>query len=150
MATKAAQQGIVSAKLIGRWEQIGQKLTALAEEVPESNFDYKPVEGVRTFAELLRHVAFWNRYLADSARGKKSDDTANELARDEFATKARIVDALKSSVADAAGALQEIPSGPNLETAEMLVTFIEHNCEHYGQLAVYARLNGIIPPASCG
>src|SRR5262249_28141970 len=47
-AGKAAQ-GIVSAKLIGRWEQIGQKLTALAEEVPESNFDYKPVEGVRTF-----------------------------------------------------------------------------------------------------
>jgi len=32
MATKAAQQGLVSAKLIGRWEQIGQKLTALAEE----------------------------------------------------------------------------------------------------------------------
>jgi uncharacterized damage-inducible protein DinB len=32
--------------------------------------------------------------------------------------------------------------------AEMLVTFIEHNSEHYGQLVVYARLNGIVPPAS--
>ena len=149
MATKAAQQGAVSAKLIGRWEQVGHKLTALAEEVPDSIFDYKPVEGVRTFAEVLRHVAFWNRYVADSTLGKKGDDTASELPIDEFA-KARIVEALKSSVAGAAGALREIPFGPNLETAEMLVTFIEHNCEQHGQLAVYARLNGIIPPASRG
>jgi len=34
------------------------------------------------------------------------------------------------------------------ESAELLVTFIEHNCEHYGQLVVHARLNGIVPPAS--
>ena len=32
----------------------------------------------------------------------------------------------------------------------MVVTFIEHNCEHYGQLVVYARLNQIVPPASRG
>ena len=36
------------------------------------------------------------------------------------------------------------------EAAELLVSFIEHNCEHYGQLVVYARLSGIVPPASRG
>jgi len=36
------------------------------------------------------------------------------------------------------------------ETVETLVAFIEHNCEHYGQLAVYARMNKIVPPASRG
>ena len=150
MTTKVVQQPTVSAKLIGRWEQVGQKLAALAEEIPESKFNYRPVDGIRTFAEVLRHVAFWNRYVADSARGRKGDDTANELPKNEFSTKPQIIRALKQSAADAAGALRESASGLSPETAEMLVTFIEHNCEHYGQLVAYARLNGIIPPASRG
>jgi|SRR5215471_12591013 len=148
MTTKVVQQGTVSANLIGRWERAGQKLAALAEEIPESKFDYRPAHDVRTFAEVLRHVAFWNHHVADLARGRKGDDTANELPKDEFSTKPQIIRALKQSAADAAGALRESPSGLNLEMAEMVVTFIEHNCEHYGQLVVYARLNGIVPPAS--
>jgi hypothetical protein len=150
MATKVVQQGTVSDKLIGRWEQVCQKLTALAEEVPENEFDYRPVQAVRTFADVLRHVAFWNQYVADSARGRKGDDTANELPRDGYSTKTRIVDALKRSASDAADALKGNASGLSPEMAEMVVTFIEHNCEHYGQLVVYARLNQIVPPASRG
>jgi len=136
MATKVVQQGTVSAILIGRWEQVCQKLTALAEEVPENKFDYRPVQVVRTFADVLRHVAFWNQYVADSARGRKGADTANELPRDGYSTKTRIVDALKGNA-----------SGLSPKMSEMVVTFIEHNCEHYGQLVVYARLNQIVPPA---
>jgi len=105
---------------------------------------------VRAFAEVLRHVAFWNRYVADSLRWRKGDDTANELPKAKFSTKAQIVDALKRSTADTMEALNETSSDLSLEMAEMMVTFIEHNCEHYGQLVVYARMNGIIPPASRG
>lgn len=148
MTTKAVQQGTVSAKLIERWEQVCQKLTVLAEAVPEDRFDYRPLDGVRTFADVLRHVAFWNRYVTDSAHGRKGDDTTNELPRGEFSTKTQIVGALERSAASAADALKENPSGLSPEMAEMVVTFIEHTCEHYGQLVVYARLNGIIPPAS--
>lgn len=148
MTTKAVPQDAVSARLISRWEQVNQKLSALAEAVPETKFDYRPAEGVRTVAEALRHVAFWNRYVEDSARGKKADDSASELPKDKFSTKARILDALKRSATDAADALKENSSGLSADTTEMLVTFIEHNCEHYGQLVVYARLNGIVPPAS--
>src|SRR5260370_42054309 len=100
MATKAVQQGTVSARLIDRWEQVCQKLTAPAEEVPENKFDYRPVDGVRAFADVLRHVAFWNRYVADSACERKGDNTANELPKDGFSTKTQIVDALKRSAAD--------------------------------------------------
>src|SRR5258708_27740653 len=127
MATKVVQQGTVSAKLIGRWEQVCQRLTALAEEVPGNKFDYRPVQVVRTFADVLRHVAFWNQYVADSARGRKGDDTANEIPRDVYSTKTRIVDALKRRAADAADALKGNPSGLSPEMAEMVVTFIEHN-----------------------
>jgi uncharacterized damage-inducible protein DinB len=148
VATKEVQPETMSTKLIGRWDQVGQKLAALAEEVPESKYDYKVVDGVRTFADILRHVAFWNRYVADSARGKKGDDSANELPKGEFSTKAQIVGALKRSAADASDALKDHKSGLSPEMSEMVITFIEHNCEHYGQLVVYARFNGIIPPAS--
>jgi uncharacterized damage-inducible protein DinB len=88
--------------------------------------------------------------VADRARGKQSDEAANELPKAEFSTKAEVLAALKGSTADAAKALKENSSGLTPEHCEMLVSFIEHNCEHYGQLVVYARLNGIVPPASRG
>jgi hypothetical protein len=91
VAAKAIQPETVSSKLKGRWEQLAQKLATLAEELPENKFDYRPVDGVRTFADVLRHLAFWNRYVADCARGKKGDDTANELPKEEFSTKNRIL-----------------------------------------------------------
>jgi len=150
MSAKVVQQQTVSAALIGRWEQVGQKLAALAEEIPDSKFNYRPVDGTRSFAGVLRHVAFWNRYVADAARGRKGDATANELPRDGYSNKTRIVDALKGSAADAADALKGNTSGLSPEIAEMVVTFVEHNSEHYGQLVVYARLNQIVPPASRG
>jgi uncharacterized damage-inducible protein DinB len=150
MATKAIQPETLSEKLIGRWESVGQKIASLAEEIPESKSDYRPIDGVRSCADVLRHVAFWNVYVADRARGKKGDDTANELPKNEFSSKQQILSALKRSNADALSALKEYRSGLNQDMAEVLGTFIEHTCEHYGQLVVYARLNGMIPPASRG
>ena len=150
MAGKAIPSETLSDKLIDRWEQVGQKLATMAEATPEDKMDYRPVPGVRTFGEVLRHVAFWNRYIADRAGGGRGDDTANELPKDRFFTKKQIVDALKESTADAVVALNKHEPELSAEIAEMLVTFIEHNCEHYGQLVVYLRLSGIVPPASRG
>ncbi|HWG88617.1 MAG TPA: DinB family protein [Candidatus Acidoferrales bacterium] len=150
MATKIAQQETASTKLIGRWEQVCQKLAALAEEIPANKFGYKPLDGVRTVAEILRHAAFWNLYVADAVRGKKGNDSDNELSAQQFATKKQIIDVFTSSASDVAKALSEASGELRPETVETLVAFIEHNCEHYGQLAVYARMNKIVPPASRG
>ena len=150
MVTNVRQDGIDPAKLIDRWEQVCQKLSTLATEMPANKFEYKPVDGLRTFADVLRHVAFWNYYVADSARGRKADGTGNELPKKEFSNKDQVIDAFKHSSAEAAAALKGRPAGLSPEMCEMVVSFIEHNCEHYGQLAVYARLTGITPPASRG
>jgi len=150
MAGKVAPQESVSDMLIARWEQVCRKLTTLAEEVPASRFEYRPAEGVRTLDEVLRHVAFWNGYVADVVLGKNGDDKANELSKDRFSTKAQVVDALKKSAARALEALKEHESGLSTQTTETVITFIEHNSEHYGQLVIYARLNGIVPPVSRG
>jgi uncharacterized damage-inducible protein DinB len=137
-----------SIMLIARWEQAVAKLAGLAQEFPEEKYETSPVVGVRTFGDVLRHVAFWNQYVADTARGSRSEDTANELPRSNYATKARVLAALKSSSDDAISALREHQDGLYTDQVVLAQSFIEHICEHYGQLAVYARWAGIVPPAS--
>ena len=136
--------------LLTGWSDVGEKFVKLAEEFPENKFDYKPAADVRTFADVLRHVAFWNQYVARAARGEKPDGKPNELPRAQYATKAAIVSALKASLADAAAELKKQPATPEARAAGLWASFISHTSEHYGQLVVYYRLNGLVPPASRG
>jgi DinB family protein len=134
--------------LLARWSEIGEKVVKMAEDFPEDKYQFRPVAEVRTFADQLRHVAFWNQYVAKTARGEKIDPAINELPAKEFPTKAAIVAALKQSLADATAALKGGPADLPAKKAALWVTFTEHTGEHYGQLVVYFRLNGIVPPAS--
>jgi hypothetical protein len=132
------------------WNDIGEKLVKVAEEFPDNKYDFKPVDGVRTFADVLRHVAFWNEWATKRARGEKPDGKPNELSKTEFDTKAKIVAALKHSVAGGAAELKKQAASPDPRQAELWNSFIAHSSEHYGQLVVYYRLNGLVPPASRG
>lgn len=136
--------------LLRQWTEIGEKVVRLAEEFPEDKYEFRPVPGVRTFADNLRHVAFWNGFVARSARGEKADGKQNELPKAEYATKAKIVAALKSSLAEATAQLTSGPAAPTAKLTDLWVSFIEHSGEHYGQMVVYYRLNGLVPPASRG
>lgn len=136
--------------LLQQWNDIGEKVVKLAEGFPEDKSDYRPVADVRTFADVLRHVGFWNQYVTKSARGEKADGRQNELSKAEYSSKASIVKVLKSSVAEAAEALSKAPEAPAPRLAGLFTAFIGHSSEHYGQLVVYYRLNGIVPPASRG
>jgi uncharacterized damage-inducible protein DinB len=133
---------------VSGWHEVGEKLVKMAEEFPEDKFEYKPADGVRTFADVLRHVAFWNQWVAKTARGEKPDGKPNELPKAEFGTKAKVVAALKSSLADAAAELKKQPASPGPREAGLWTSFISHSSEHYGQLVVYFRMNGLVPPAS--
>ncbi|HET6959436.1 MAG TPA: DinB family protein [Vicinamibacterales bacterium] len=136
--------------LLKQWTDIGEKVVQLAEEFPEDKYDFRPVAGVRTFGDQLRHVAFWNGYVAKTARGEKADGKLNELPKAEYPTKAAVVKALKSSLAEATALLKQEPATPSTKLINLWVSFTEHSGEHYGQLVVYYRLNGIVPPASRG
>jgi uncharacterized damage-inducible protein DinB len=139
----------MTALLIGRWEQASRKVAELAATIPAREFDSRPPRaGVRSFGEVLRHVAFWNQYVADAFDGKKADDAGNELPRAAYSTKASILEALKRSSGDAASALREHRASLDSKATELIMTFVEHTLEHYGQLVVYTRLMGIVPPAS--
>jgi len=134
--------------LATRWSETGDKLLGLAEEFPEDKYEFRPVGEVRSFADQLRHVAFWNDYAAKSLRHEAADGKANELARATHPTKAKIVAALRESFAAVGAELAKSDATPDAAKLSTAEAFIEHNCEHYGQLVVYCRLNGIVPPAS--
>ena len=147
MAARAQDEALANL-LAERWEQISRKIAELAEEVPVEKFESTPIAGARTVGEVLRHVAFWNQYVADSLRGKSANDTANELPLAEYPKKANVLEALRRSAEHVAKALRNSQSAPNLKTAELVVPFVEHTAEHYGQLVACCRLMGIVPPVS--
>ena len=136
--------------LLQQWSDIGEKVVQLAEQFPEDKYEFKPVAGVRSFGDQVRHVAFWNGFVAKNARGEKADGKLNELPKAEYPTKAKVVAALKSSLAEATALLKQGQATPSAKLTELWVSFTEHTGEHYGQLVVYYRLNGIVPPASRG
>jgi hypothetical protein len=136
--------------LLRHWTEIGDKVVKMAEEFPEQKYEFRPVAGVRTFADNLRHVAFWNTFVSKTVKGEKVDPKVNELPKADYPTKAAIVKALKSSLDEATDLLKKSPPSPSAKVSDLWVSFIEHSGEHYGQLVVYFRLNGIVPPASRG
>lgn len=150
MATKPQQESTLASFLADRWEQGVKKLAELAETLPESKLEWTPVDGVRSYGGVLRHVAFWNRCVADCLNGRQADDSLNELPAAEYPTKAKILEAMLRISQDVVAALRAQPVSADRKALELAVTFVEHNSEHYGQLAVYARLMGVVPPASRG
>jgi uncharacterized damage-inducible protein DinB len=144
---KAAQEQMFATILTKQWEQINEKITTLAEQFPEEKYDFSPAQGTRTFGGVLRHLAFWNQFVANSARGIKADETSNELPLRDYPTKMQVVDALKRSAKEATAALRA-HTEMAAKTSELCMTFTQHSSEHYGQLVVYYRLQGMVPPAA--
>jgi hypothetical protein len=147
MRTDLRPEHEVSTDLLERWQAVAHKLEELARALPAELYDSRPHPAVRTPAEVLRHVAFWNQYVADTLRGAAASD-GNELPADRYPDKARIVDALRQSGREAGEALRDRDGALAGDSLRQVVPFLEHTSEHYGQLVVYARLAGIVPPAS--
>jgi uncharacterized damage-inducible protein DinB len=137
----------ISTMLITQWEQACVKLITLAEHIPQDKYEYRPSKDVRSLADVLRHTAFWNRYVAERCNGKEPDESANEIPKAEYSTQKRILEALRQSLKESVTALNRRATLDE-STAELLITFIAHTSEHFGQVVVYARLNGIMPPSS--
>jgi len=146
------------ADLVTAWNEVGGKLVAMAEDFPEDKYDYRPTPEVRTFAEQLLHVAGSTYFFAGLAKGETPGE--EDLSREKYKTKAEIVAAVKKAVADGEAFMRKSGEG-GLERSVKLpweekpvterslwILNLEHAGEHYGNLVVYYRLNGIVPPAS--
>lgn len=147
-----------SQAVLEQWNDIGRKLIAMAEDFPEDKYGYKPQAESRTFLANMEHAAASMYYFTDLALGKKPrySDDLKELT---IKSRAELVAFVKKSVEDGAAVIKEkgdkgmneaVAAGsPHLDRLyDLAYGLIEHSGEHYGQLVVYYRINGLVPPES--
>jgi uncharacterized damage-inducible protein DinB len=148
-----------SQAVLESWNDIGRKLIAMAEDFPAEKYDFKPTPAQRSFAEQLLHVAGANYFFISPVEGKQAP-AAEDPKRDQYKTKADVVAFVKKSFADGAAVIKakgdkgmadlvmEPESHRQITVSDLAYGLIEHSGEHYGQLAVYYRVAGKVPPES--
>jgi uncharacterized damage-inducible protein DinB len=138
---------------------IRRDLADAAESMPAAEYAFKPTPQVRSFGELIGHVANANFFFCSQAKGERSPST---IDYEKAAGKAALVKALNDSLAycDAIyGATTDLnfaqavktpsPSGERETTRGAALVFnTAHNNEHYGNIIVYMRLKGHVPPST--
>ena len=161
------QKKTITSVMDANVSNIEKELVPAVEAMPEDKFGFAPTngefKGVRTFAEQAKHVAAVNYIVAARILGEKPPiDTGGEKGPDSVKTKADIIKFLKDSYAYAHKAVATINEGNAVEPIKtsdgkrtttrlgMATLFAWHGFDHYGQMVVYLRMNGFVPPASRG
>lgn len=148
-------------EMLDMWNEIGNKLVAIAQDFPEDKYDFKLQKDQRTFAQNLLHVAALDYILIRRISGANIgpdfglDDNPS---RDLYKTKADVVKLIQHAVADGVTVIQQqgdtgLDKTSKFESrlahnSHIWMFVIEHSAEHYGQLVVYYRANNLVPPAS--
>ena len=154
-AQPAPSPSPVSQAIRSAWDGAKHNITASADLMPEAGYTFKPVETVRTFGQILAHIAGANYVFCAPAKGEKSPHAEDEFEKGAT-TKADIVKALNESLAycDAAyAALDDKTAGEMIGTEREarvapLLGNIGHLNQHYGNLVTYFRVKGMVPPSS--
>ena len=87
--------------VLDSWNEIGRKLTAMAEDFPEDKYDFKPTPAERSFAEQLLHAAGSCYYFTNPVTGQKPP-AAKDPKREQYKSKADVVAFVKKAFADGA------------------------------------------------
>ena len=129
-----------------QFQDVNRRLLDMAKDFPESKYGYRATKDVRSFGEIIVHVSSGNAYAARAGRGEKAN--WDEIDPKGYTTKAAMVALLEKTIADANATLKATPEDRFTKTVEPWLAVIEHAGEHYGQLVVYYRNNGMVPPES--
>lgn len=165
-APVAAGQGAVdpmAATVARSFAMIEQSFVGLAREMPADKYDFKPTIGefksVRTFGEQVKHVACGNIAFFNEVEKKQPPAACDAGGPSPARTKAALVAYLRESFAYARGVLERMTPANALEPVTgpyggpstrlgIATLAVWHASDHYGQLVVYLRMNGMVPPAS--
>jgi uncharacterized damage-inducible protein DinB len=151
--TPAANPNVANARVL--WEQVNGYISQSAADVPEALYSYKPTPEVRSFGELLGHVAGSEKMFCAIALGEKppAEDAVEQAAK----TKAALVAALKDASTYCARAYRQTDKatepmvdlfGKQRSRLFVLLENATHDSEHYGNIVTYMRMNKMIPPSS--
>jgi uncharacterized damage-inducible protein DinB len=151
----AAGQNLIAAGQKMLFSMIKTNIIRSAEKMPEENYAFKPTPEVRSFGQLIGHVADSQYMFCSAVLGKTSPAPAVEKSK---TTKADLVQAVKDAFAycdpaydgltDAqAGGLVKFFGG-NQAKVTVLAFNTAHDNEHYGNIVTYLRMKGLVPPSS--
>ena len=147
-------------ELLDSWINNGKKLIEMAEDFPEDKYGYKASEEIRAFGEFIRHIAAVNFRYVRMEQGQEYDPA--EFAPENFKGKADLAALIKRSYDEGAALIEQSGDAQIVEAVKnpygdytnsrfaFWMQAVEHAAEHYGNLVIYYRLNGLVPPASRG
>ena len=158
-SAQAPAANAVSGAIKSAWDGARKNIKDSADQMPEADYAFKPVATVRSFGEVLAHVAGASYVFCSAAKGEKTP-----FAEDHFEKTAKTKAQIVKAVADATaycdgvyGALTDAKAGQTITMpfgmgtapgATALMMNTGHLLEHYGNLVTYLRIKGMVPPTS--
>ena len=138
------------------WNSVKRYVASSAEKMPDESYGFKPTPEVRSFGELLGHLANEHYLLCSPLKSEK-----NPMAEVDFekkTAKADLVKAINDSIAYCDAAYVALKDEPKMvmpfsETQKdtpfrVMLLNVTHDNEHYGNMITYLRMKGIVPPSS--
>jgi hypothetical protein len=172
-ATTPQQEPTVASTFLPFFQYEEYEVRSAAEAMPEEKYSYRPAEGkfkdekpqfgpseVRTFAEQVKHVACANFMFAAELHGQKPPDACDKGGPSPAKSKKELLIYLRDSFAAARKSLGAIDTrnmlypigapyaGPPNTRLGVATIIVWHNADHYGQMVLYMRESGIVPPSS--
>lgn len=154
----AQEDATVQKSIQGMVGFVQGQVVQLAEAFDESQYDWRPSEGVRSVRESILHIASANYFLASKMGYAPPEDVDFMTMEANIKGKDNVIAALKKSNAfildkitqeEASKFGEEVDFGfMKMNRLSGLLVVLDHNGEHKGQLIAYARSNGVVPPWS--
>ena len=136
-------------------KQVTAWIESAADKMPEEQFAFKPDPAARSFGQILGHVADANYLFCSGVLGQSSPSSEIEKTK---TTKVELKLALRNAFAYCGQAYDALTDANANETVKsfgqernrlgVLWFNVSHNLEHYGNLVVYMRIKGIVPPST--
>ena len=150
-----AQPSALRAEIQKDWADMKETIMKISDKMPEDKFGYKSTPAQRNYGEQILHIATTNMTLLQSVGGKATAPAINAKAT----AKADILKALSDSFDYGTALIAEQSPDTMLGVvkarflgdstrARIFYFLLGHTWDIYGQMAVYLRLNGLVPPAS--
>jgi uncharacterized damage-inducible protein DinB len=157
LSTALMAQNPLSTETKAMYEAIRNNITRSADKMPEENFAFKPVPEVRSFGQLIGHIADAQYLFCSAVKGEKNPAPGIEKTK---SSKADLVSALKEAFAYCDAAYTAMTDQSAMEMVKFfgrersklnVLNFnSSHNNEHYGNIVTYMRIKGLVPPSSEG
>jgi uncharacterized protein YciI/uncharacterized damage-inducible protein DinB len=159
LAQSTAQPADPQAQTLKQFYNFNKRvIIASAEKMPAEHYGFKPAPEVRSFAELVGHVADGNYLTCSPVKGEPNPQKEIQHTEKTAKTKDEVIKSLKASFDYCDAVFNNLSDATLKETykqgdrdrpkASMATLNVYHGGEHYGNIVVYLRLKGLVPPSS--